>query len=106
MGFWTWAEVTIGIIVSCLPVMPRFFRHCAPKASKLISRMSILRLRGSISRPSKVEDARSDFERHLRESNAGNGQWNYVTPHEMKLESLKGARITEHPLTPDSESAA
>ncbi|KAL8658300.1 MAG: hypothetical protein Q9226_001116 [Calogaya cf. arnoldii] len=31
MGLWTWAELTAGILVSCLPVVPRFFQHIGPK---------------------------------------------------------------------------
>lgn len=30
MGLWTLAEVATGIIISCLPVLPRFFRHVGP----------------------------------------------------------------------------
>ena len=30
MGFWTWAEIAIGVTVSCLPVIPRFFQHFGP----------------------------------------------------------------------------
>lgn len=30
MGLWTLAEVATGIIISCLPVLPRFFRHAGP----------------------------------------------------------------------------
>ena len=31
MGLWTWAEITSGILVSCLPIMPKFFQHMTPK---------------------------------------------------------------------------
>ena len=31
MGLWGWAELAIGIIVGCLPVAPKFFRHVGPK---------------------------------------------------------------------------
>jgi len=31
MGLWTYAEIAIGIIVSCLPVLPKFFQHFGPK---------------------------------------------------------------------------
>ena len=27
MGLWTWAEISIGIIVGCLPTFPKFFQH-------------------------------------------------------------------------------
>lgn len=31
MGLWCWAEVAIGILISCVPVLPRFFQHFGPK---------------------------------------------------------------------------
>ena len=37
MGLWGWAEVATGIIVSCLPVMPRFIQHAGPKIYKTVS---------------------------------------------------------------------
>ena len=37
MGLWTIAEVSIGIIVSCLPVLPKFFQHVGPKVYKTFS---------------------------------------------------------------------
>ena len=36
MGIWTYAELTIGIIVSCLPVLPRFFNHIGPKIYEIL----------------------------------------------------------------------
>lgn len=30
-GLWAFAEISIGIIVSCLPVLPKFFTHVGPK---------------------------------------------------------------------------
>lgn len=34
-GLWTWAEIGIGILISCLPVFPRFFTHVKPKIYSL-----------------------------------------------------------------------
>lgn len=31
MGYWTWTELSIGIIVGCLPTMPKFCQHVGPK---------------------------------------------------------------------------
>ena len=39
MELWTWAELSIGIIVGCLPALPKFFRHIGTKIH--------LKLRGS-----------------------------------------------------------
>lgn len=37
MGLWGWAELTIGIIVGCLPVMPKFIHHIAGQISRTFS---------------------------------------------------------------------
>ena len=37
MGLWTLAEVAIGVIVSCLPVLPKFFRDIVPKIYQAFS---------------------------------------------------------------------
>ncbi|KAL9004004.1 MAG: hypothetical protein Q9188_003166, partial [Gyalolechia gomerana] len=31
MGQWIWGEMAAGILIGCLPVMPRFFQHIGPK---------------------------------------------------------------------------
>ena len=31
MGYWTWTELSVGIVVGCLPTMPKFFQHIGPK---------------------------------------------------------------------------
>ena len=48
MGYWTIAEITTGIVVSCLPVMPKFFHHytfklCHSRKSK--SRLQLVQRR-------------------------------------------------------------
>ena len=37
MGLWADAELSIGIIISCLPVIPRFFQHIGPKLSTALT---------------------------------------------------------------------
>lgn len=37
MGLWTQAEIATGIIVSCLPVVPKFVRHTGPKLYRAFS---------------------------------------------------------------------
>ena len=34
MGLWTWAEIAVGIIVGCLPTLPRFFQHIGTKVHR------------------------------------------------------------------------
>ena len=36
MGYWTWTELSIGIIVGCLPTMPKFFQHIGPKLCRRV----------------------------------------------------------------------
>lgn len=36
MGLWTWAELSTGIIVGCLPALPKFFQHVGPKIYRTI----------------------------------------------------------------------
>ena len=44
MDFWTIAEVAIGIIVSCAPVLPKFFSHFLPR---IYGKFSTLRSKAS-----------------------------------------------------------
>ncbi len=37
MGLWASTELTIGTIISCLPVLPRFFQHFGPKVCSIFS---------------------------------------------------------------------
>ncbi|KAL9124965.1 MAG: hypothetical protein Q9175_008152 [Cornicularia normoerica] len=45
MGLWGWAELAIGIIVGCLPVMPKFIQQVGPKVLKSLSFRSKYKLR-------------------------------------------------------------
>lgn len=36
-GLWTDAELSVGIIVGCFPVMPKFFQHVRPKVYEAFS---------------------------------------------------------------------
>ena len=35
MGLWTWAEITTGILISCLPITPKFFQYAGPKVRRM-----------------------------------------------------------------------
>ena len=37
MGMWTYAELSTGIVISCLPVIPKFFQHVGPKISSALT---------------------------------------------------------------------
>ena len=50
MGMWTYAELSTGIVISCLPVIPKFFQHVGPKVH------SALTLR---SKPTQNSDSKS-----------------------------------------------
>ena len=36
MGLWTYAELATGVIVSCLPVIPKFFQYMGPRITAKI----------------------------------------------------------------------
>ncbi|KAI9842653.1 MAG: hypothetical protein M1837_007020 [Sclerophora amabilis] len=56
MGFWTLAEVAIGILCGCLPVLPKFFQVLGPKVHTALS--STFRTRESSSMPSNLKVSR------------------------------------------------
>ena len=35
MGFWTFAELSAGIVCACLPVLPKFFQTIGPKVTRM-----------------------------------------------------------------------
>ena len=37
MGMWTYAELCTGIVISCLPVIPKFFQHVGPQWSRALT---------------------------------------------------------------------
>ena len=37
MGMWTYAELSTGIVISCLPVIPKFFQHVGPQISHALT---------------------------------------------------------------------
>ena len=37
MGMWTYAEFSTGIVISCLPVIPKFFQHVNPQISRALT---------------------------------------------------------------------
>ena len=37
MGLWTWAEMSIGVLVCCLPVTPKFFSSVNPKIRSMVT---------------------------------------------------------------------
>ena len=37
MGMWTYAELSTGIVISCLPVIPKFFQYIGPQLSRALT---------------------------------------------------------------------
>ena len=92
MGLWTWAEITTGIIISCLPVLPKFFRHFGPIVYRTISSTFSLgskshSMTGSRSEPQQIQDQTNSFERVKGESN-GNGVYSNQTMRKGKYINL------------------
>lgn len=42
MGLWTYAELATGVIISCLPVIPKFFQYIGPRIASTISNQASL----------------------------------------------------------------
>ena len=43
MGFWTYAELSMGVVCGCLPVSPKFFQTVSQKLSTMAGSGSSLR---------------------------------------------------------------
>ena len=59
LGLWTGAELTSGIIVSCLPVTPRFFRYLSPKVHGIFYYNFSLGSKSRVTTGSKSESPRN-----------------------------------------------
>ena len=72
VGLWTWAEMTSGILVSCLPVTPRFFQHLGSKfSSSLTYRFapgSNIGVNTETTGSKNKEGFNKQFKRHLNQS--------------------------------------
>ena len=54
MGLWTWTEVSVGIIVGCLPAMPKFFAHIKRNMSQSIPKSGPKRESSAATDPPKA----------------------------------------------------
>lgn len=54
MGLWTWAELSIGIIVGCLPTLPKFIQHIGTRYRLKLSRSDTGRATSAVALPSKA----------------------------------------------------
>ena len=55
MGLWTWAELSIGVIVGCLPTFPNFFHHISTKIHQGTSGSGPARESSAAAKSPKVE---------------------------------------------------
>lgn len=87
LGLWAFAEIAIGIIVGCLPVLPKFSKHFASKRAGLSSRLYSLSSTGP-----------SSWRRLFRKSATPEGS-RYDTPqsHRKFSSSRKASRSTGAP---------
>ena len=74
--YWTYAEIAIGTIVSCMPVLPRFFRHFSRKLHATFAFKSSSNPRPSAQSPVVIEKPRkavrsSSTKRFYRGSGGG-----------------------------------
>ncbi len=40
LGYWTYAEIAAGIVASCMPALPKFYRTLGPNVRRCISSLS------------------------------------------------------------------
>ena len=84
MGIWSWGEIAAGILVSCFPVIPKFFHHFGPKIFAILpstfkSRASSGHKSGSTRVAPKIEGL-SKFRQHLSQRGGGDSipqTWKY-----------------------------
>ncbi len=91
MGLWNYAEISIGIMVSCLPVSPRFFQFIGPKIYGTFTRLaSETKVDSSLS-PSafKQKNVSTKFKRLVtRQSNSEAWDDPYGPQVQLKAESF------------------
>ena len=104
LGIWTWAEATSGILVSCLPIMPKFFQHMAPKLQGAFASMSRLGFKSGLAdigvRIVGSAPFRRSFNRH-KTSTSSSDILNVPHGHEARP---KGEYITLSELDAGNES--
>ena len=54
MALWTWAELAIGIIVGCLPTLPKFIQHIGTKYHLKFSGSGTGRAASAVALPPKA----------------------------------------------------
>ena len=79
MGFWTYVEIAIGIVISCLPVLPRLFQACGPRIYGMFSLRS--KLTGMT--PSEAQPSRNTPIKGFSGKKEQNG---YVDGYDMQTE--------------------
>ena len=75
MGLWTWAELSIGIIVVCLPVFPKFFNHIGTKVHRGTSGSGPARESSAAAKSPKVDLLSRVKSPFASGSNSWNGQY-------------------------------
>ncbi len=112
MGLWTWAEITTGIIVSCLPTTPKFFQHFGPKVygafSSSFSLGSKSRSTGSKSGPRLIQEQTNNFQRALGKPpendvyrNHNHRKDEYITLSELDMAPLRADTTSDWLYTRD-----
>lgn len=95
MFLWSWAEMTTGVIISCLPAMPRFFQHIGPKIYCAFYGENSVRS-GSNSNPRSTQGQTNNFQRALGKpegsdvySNQNHRKDEYVALSELDMAPLR-----------------
>ena len=78
MGLWTWAEISIRIIVGCLPTLPRFIQHIRTKIDLKLSGSGPGRAASAVALPPKA-NVLASIRRHFGKYGVGRSitdSWN------------------------------
>lgn len=101
IGLWSWAEMTTGVIISCLPAMPRFFQHVGPKVYSAFYGEPILPS-GSKSDPRSTQGQTKNFQRALSKpkgsdiySSQNHRKDEYVALSELDMAPLREDRTSD-----------
>ena len=84
MFFWAYAEISIGTIVSCLPVLPKFFRHFGPKVYSVLFTKST---------PNSYPDDRTFLHEDIKYNQRSSSTDTEIQPY-PPLAQIKNARLT------------
>ena len=114
VGMCAYAEVSTGLVISCLPVMPRFFQHICPKVSKSLHSGSLSFKKTSTSDFSKAYQASVSRKREMspvtipfnldRQHQHSSPQGEYIILHDVLKKGVSASADEVLQLSPKLQS--